>query len=355
MPKKVIFFVNGTNNHDPRFYLGEKLFPIGVGFLISICRQAGHDVHFIDRYLNPDKFTDLSDFDFIGVYSSSICRKDAEYILAEANKVRKQNSILAIGGPHATVFPDQIENKVDYIVRGEGEKIILDLINGDLEKGVIQTERLEDLDNLPFLPWDIFSKMPYNNVSEYDGTVPTWNMNTSRGCPFACSFCHSRDMWGRRPIGMSGRRIVDEIEYIQKNYGVKGIYFREDLFTFNIKRVVEFCEEILKRNIKINWYCESRVNVKEEYIKLMKKSGCSGIYAGVESGSQKILDIFNKRITREEIIDFFTILHKYDIKTYASFVTDHPLETDEDKAETDSLISIIKPNKFCKNKFREDF
>ena len=353
--KKAIFFVNGDTNHDSRFYTGEKRFPVGIGFMISILIKNGWHVDLCDRFLNKEKWVNVKDYDFIGVYTSSVCFKDALYIMEKSNKERKKGSILAVGGPHASLYPDTFPNYIDHIVRGEGEEIIIDLANGIIKEKIIETKRILDLDYLPFSPWDIYMQNKgYHTNSSFDKVQPVWNMNTSRGCPFNCKFCHVSDIWGKKIVGMSAERIVDEISYIKNKYNVQGIYFREDLFTYSKKRILDFCE-LNNKSTNIKWYCESRVDLDEEMIKTMKESGCSGLYLGVESGSQKMLDFYNKKTTVDQIISFFDILHKYQIPTYASFVVGHSIETKKDIDETNNLIKKIKPSFYYKNTYREDF
>jgi radical SAM superfamily enzyme YgiQ (UPF0313 family) len=352
---EIVLFVNGDTNSDKRFYVGEKRTPAGIGSLFSLLRNNGHKVYLCDRFLNSNQWVDVANADFIGVYCSSVCFNDAKYILERANKSRKKGSVLAVGGPHAALHPDQFPEYVDYVVKGEGEPIILKLLNKEIKERIIQVPRMKDLDDIPFLPWDEFVKYNYCFNSSFDNTYPTYTMNTSRGCPFSCSFCHVKDIWGRKIIGMSSTRIIEEIKYLIKNHNAKGIYFREDLFTYSKKRVVAFCEELNRQNIKIKWYCETRVDLEEDIIKLMSESGCSGLYVGVESGSQKMLNVFNKNITVEQIEKFFYLINKYNIASYASFVVDHPLETKEDRAMTDQLLARINPTKFYMNTFRSDF
>jgi len=138
-----------------------------------------------------------------------------------------------------------------------------------------------------------------------------------------------------------------------KTYGAKGIYFREDHFTLNKNRVVEFCNLLLKKNIKIDWFCESRVdNLNNlEYQKLMSKAGCRALYIGVESGSPRMLEFYKKGETVEQFIESFKISKKAGIKTYASFVVGFPTETEKDIKLTNELIERIKPDFYSKNIF----
>ena len=177
-------------------------------------------------------------------------------------------------------------------------------------------------------------------------------MNTSRGCPFNCAFCSVGSIWGKHYAYFSADRIIAEVEYLITNFGAKGIYFREDNFTLNLKRTEEFCEKLIEKNINIHWACETRVdNLSEELIKLMSTAGCKAFYLGIESGSQKILDNINKQITVEQIENAIDWCKKYDIRTYCSLITGLPGETYKDYLITKKLMEKLKPYAYTFNVF----
>ena len=154
---------------------------------------------------------------------------------------------------------------------------------------------------------------------------------------------------------MSADRVISDIEYVVNRFGAKGVYFREDNFTLINKRVVDICEKLLSKNIKVFWACETRVDtVDENLIKLMKSSGCVGLYVGVEHLSQRMLDIFNKRITVEQIVKFFEWTHKYNINTAASLIRNHPEETDTDRSIKYKMLRVINPTMHWDNDFRQE-
>lgn len=150
---------------------------------------------------------------------------------------------------------------------------------------------------------------------------------------------------------MSAARIVEEIDFLKKYYGARAIYFREDHFTLSKERTLEFCELLLKKNIPIEWMCETRVDQLDDYAyqKLMKDAGCKAFYIGVESGSPRMLEFFRKGETIEQFIGVFEIARKLGIKTYASFVVAGPTETQSDRDMTEHLIEKIQPDFLSKN------
>src|SRR4030042_607059 len=210
----------------------------------------------------------------------------------------------------------------------------------------------KDLDALPFQPWDIFSTLPYDYTCPWIDVEPIFTMNTSRGCPYNCSFCSVGSIWGKQYTYFSTDRIIAEIEFLIKNFGAKGIYFREDNFTLNLKRTEEFCEKLLKKDIAIHWACETRVdNLSEKLIELMSTAGCKAFYLGVESGSQKILDNIKKQITVEQIENTINWCKKYDVRTYCSLITGLPEETYKDYLLTKKLMDKLRPYAYSFNIF----
>lgn len=335
--------------------MSEKRPPLGLGTLISIVRKEGHKVFFIDNFLKPSNFIEKgfiqkNNIDFIAISANTVCYRDSLRMFSAIEKLRRKGLTKAkiiVGGPHTSVALETIPEFVDYIVQGEGEKAILDIINGRTKERIIKKPRIYNLDSLPFQPWDIFSGLAYDYYNPFLGNnvEPVFTMNTSRGCPLNCAFCSVSSIWGKEYTFFSAERIIAEIEYLIKNYNVKGILFREDNFTFNFDRTVEFCEKLIKKNIVIPWMCETRVDnlCDEELVKLMRASGCRAVFLGVESGSQKVLDFISKNISLEQIETAINLCKKYDINTYCSLMAGVPGETYGDYLLTRRMMDKLSP------------
>ena len=356
-----ILFVTSAEPQAGPFSTAEKRPPLGQGYLISLARERGHNVFFIDNYLRPSKFLENGylqekQIDFFGIYANTICFGDTLRMVKYANDLRERgswNGKIIVGGPHTTVAVDTIPEYVDFVVQGEGEQAILDILEGKETRRVIKNEPMKELDWLPFEPWDIFANLPYDFTSPFSNAYPTYTMNTSRGCPFNCAFCSVDSIWGRRYTYYSAERIVAEVEYLVNNYGAKGIYFREDNFTLKKDRVTQFCNLLLEKKIKIDWACETRVEslCDEDFVQLMQRAGCKGVYLGVESVNESTLKRVNKKINKEQIATCINNCRKNGINTYCSLITGLPGETYKQYKETKKFMEEIKPYSFGFNVF----
>ncbi|HIH96832.1 MAG TPA: glycosyltransferase [Thermoplasmata archaeon] len=350
--KKHVLLTTSTAPSQSPFSTTEKRPPIGLGFLISVLRDAGHEVFFIDNYLQPSDFLETdylqkNAIDFVGIYANTICYRDTLrmfYRLEWLRRTSKWKGKIIVGGPHTTVCLDTIPDFVDYVVQGEGEQAILDIVEGRATERVVKYPRIKNLDELPMPAWDYFVNLSYNWGGEWFPEEPVFTMNTSRGCPFRCAFCSVGSIWGKKYTYFSAERIISDIEHLIKHYGAKGIYFREDNFTLNKKRLTRFCNLLLEKGIKISWACETRVNTLDrEVVELMARAGACGFYFGVESGSQRVLDFLKKDITIEQTRNAFKLCHEFGIKMAASVVVGVPTETETELNQTIALLKVIRP------------
>ena len=339
-----------------KMYVGEKRPPHGIGYLTAVLQKAGYSVDIIDRYCGDKTWPsdNFASYDFMGIYCTSVCSTDIDSLIKKSKAKR-----IAVGGPHAHLFPESFSDKVDHVVRGEAEEIIVDLVNGKITERIVEPKRLPSaaLDQLPRFPFERFcgeTRDLYDWGFHFHDVQPVFTLNTSRGCPYTCSFCSVKNIWGLKLTAMSAERVLNDIDYVE-SLGAKGLYFREDNFTHRNKRLIAVCEALIKRNSSLLWACETRVDtVDDELMGLMKAAGCIGFYIGVEHLSARMLDIFHKGITVEQILSFFESTHKYDIFSHASFIVDHPEETPEDKAEKERLVEVIKPSFVVNNRYREN-
>ncbi len=358
---KNILFLTSAAPQKSGFSTSEKRPPLGIGYLISILKKRGHNVYFSDEYLCPSDiiesdFLSKNNIHYVGIYANTICYSSTLKMFYNLQKKREKKEWLGkiiVGGPHTSVGYNEIPEFVDHIVIGEGEISLPEILEDVTKERIVYGKKVQDLNSLPSPAWEEFIFRPYTWRHNWSKVYPLYTMNTSRGCPFNCQFCSVKSIWGKTYRYMTAERILEDILFLIKYYGAKGIYFREDHFTLNKKRTIEFCELLLEKGIKIDWFCETRVDQlgDYEYQKLMKDAGCKVFYIGVESGSQRMLDFYQKGETVEQFINAFDKAKKVGIKTYASFIVGFPTETEEDKKETLMLKKRIKPDYMNDNIF----
>jgi len=354
-----VLLINNGGAGSGEFSMKEARFPIGLGYLSAVLKQHGHATRLIDRFADHDAWLeDVGQFDFVAVYTSTPCYDDALRIL---RLLEGYAGPIAFGGPHATAFPHTIPPRVDYVVQGEAEYLINDLVEGRFRKdSIIRTQRIRDLDALPRADYDLFLDRPrsYLWTTPFSPDAqPIFLANTSRSCPHRCTFCTTRDIWGRLWTAQSPERVVDDIAYLKRTYEVAGVYFREDIFTADKKRVHRIAELLMQRDLDVTWACETRVDAgsDRELLEIMARSGCRGIYIGAESGSQRMLDHYNKGIQVGQIVETCRNAKKNGIAVAISLIVDHPRETWRDRRATRALIRRLKPEIVWQNPYRDEF
>lgn len=356
-----ILFLTSPAPIKSGFWTTEKRPPIGLGYLMAVLKRQGHTIFFSDEYLSPSNILDtdyleLNKIDFVGIYSNTVCYQSTLQLL-EKIELKRKNQLwhgkILIGGPHTSVGCSEIPEYVDHIVIGEGEVTVPKIINGEITTRINIGETVEDMDSLPMPAWEEFVNLPYDWSHSWHQAQPLFTFNTSRGCPFSCSFCSVKAIWGKTYRYMSAERVVQDIEHVVNSYGAKAIYFREDHFTLNKQRTTRFCELLIEKKLNIEWICETRADqlVDYDYQKLMYDAGCRAYYIGVESGSPRMLEFYNKQISLDGVAKAFEIAREVGIKTYASLIFGFPTETEEDVRLTNDLIEKIKPDYVGKNVF----
>ena len=344
------------------FSTSEKRAPLGLGMLMSVLEKSGHTVFFDDQYLKAWPIFDTPDYliskkiELVGIYSNTICLQGTLSLLRKLHRLREQglwHGKIAVGGPHTSYGAAELPEYVDHILIGEGEISFPKIVEGSNLPRISRGEKICDLDSLPFPAWRHFVTKPYVWTSSWGDEAPVFTLNTSRGCPHSCTFCSVKGVWGKSYRFMSSDRVLEEVDFLHKYYGMQMAYFREDHFTLHKGRLVDFCEKIISKYDKFSWISESRVDSidDEDLIKLMARSGCRALYIGVESGSPRMLDYLKKGEKVEEFIRVFDLTRKYGIKTYASMVVGVPGETEQDLVETENFLERIKPDFIGRNVF----
>lgn len=263
----------------------------------------------------------------------TVTQESAKRVIKIAKEINPSVTIV-VGGVHPTIRPEECIGYADYVIRNEGENVILDIVNGILSKGIIQGTRVRDLDSLPFPAVHALYNLSNYNPRDLSMVIST------RGCPNKCGFCCSSVIWNRMVTRKSVGYFVKEIAMLKNNYGISDFFICDDSFTYDQKWLFEFCVKI--KLLNITWRCLCRLDmINEQIIALMKDAGCRNIKLGIESGSQRILDMVHKNIKVEDVYEIDKILSKSDIDWSAYFIVGFPEETIEDIRKTQRMISNI--------------
>lgn len=302
--------------------------PLGILYLAAYVREKGYqnikvvDNNFYDYSLKVLE-QEIKKHDIIAVSGTTSQYKQAVDI---AKIAKKNNKISIMGGPHATALPQETAKHFNYVVIGEGEIALHEILQGKHKKGVVQGI-FANLDELPFPARDLIPLLKYGTreLKRFKGQYT--HMMTGRGCISKCTFCSSPLMWKCYRM-ISVKRVFEEMMFVYKKYGIKNIHFQDDTFTISKKRIMDLCNLIIQSKIPFKWSCQTRPDqIDMELLKKMKKAGCVQIEYGVESGDPKILKTSKKGYTKEQIKKAFELAKQAGIITYGFFIIGLPGET----------------------------
>ncbi len=358
--KILLAYISGAaDRRDP--YL--NLLPTGLCSLHSCLREAGYDslLANFSGWSNADILQQVECLKpaLVGI-SQWTHNRHASLSLARLIRAVCPDSTIVMGGAHASLAYEDLlfpGSPVDGIVVGEGEVTLLELAaclrDGRPWHGIPGTICREGDAILPAPPRPLLQDLdPLPSGSAYldhavgvDLQLQPEFVITARGCPSACSFCSSPRFWNRRVRFRSPRNIVEEMVRIRDAYGLIYFSLRDDTFTADRARTIDFCRYLVENRIYLLWNCQSRVSVLDEELLIwMKRAGCECIQLGVESGSPRILSRLGKGITPEQVERASRVIRKVGINLSIYLISDVPGESEEDMKQTMALVRRISPD-----------
>jgi radical SAM superfamily enzyme YgiQ (UPF0313 family) len=329
--------------------------PYGLLSLAAESRAAGHIVKVINlsafNWDSVEATLRLLKADVIGLSCWTANRRGVR-LVADAIKRHHPETHVTVGGPHATPLPKQLlehYDSVDSVVVGEGEATFLELLHR-LRDGI----PLSGLDGAYYRDGHrILSGGPRAAIETLDKlasphySFPTHILMTSRGCPWACTFCAAMASWGRGFRTFSLERVLDDIESALAQLPVKILLIKDDTFTTSRSRVLELCKKIRERELRFLWSCDTRVDVlSEDLVREMRLAGCERMSLGVESGSPKILKAINKKTSVEQITQAASLLRRFGIKARFYMMLGNRGETRETFKATLRFLEQSKPHQY---------
>ncbi len=344
--------------------------PYPVLCLAGYLRQNGICADICDLQLEKKEEIDFKQYDYFG-FSLQFTGPQIKSGLETARYLRAKGVAAPFiwGGIHSTITAQQTaENEfVDYVVRGEGEETLYQLIHA-LDRGsnpesvaglsfrkedkIINTPDAEfiDLENIPPLPYDLLRNL--SDYSELKRKPSIVSIGTSRGCPFNCGFCYAQAVHRNRWRAMSASRAILEVKNILKYFRPDIITANDDYFFADIQRIREIALKIIEEKIDVKWSggmrFDSAVRLPDDFWSLLERAGFINPNFGGESGSTEVLNLINKKITVEQMEETVCRLKKYNFIMYANYMFGLPGEKYSDIMKTFDLIKKLshKNNNF---------
>ncbi len=311
---------------------------MGLPILGKILKNLGYEVRIYCEDIASLNWTDVLSADLVGISTLTPTATRA-YEIAE--KIVRNRIPMVMGGPHVTFLPEEaLLQGADFVVRGEGEKTIVELVQWMENSSKKPIEKIFGLSyrignkifhNPPrqFLSSEELDLLPLPDPSLIEGfgikhTIPVL---TSRGCPFDCRFCTVTKMFGHRYRFRSVENVIEELRKIKIQFPrlgklFSGIFFYDDHFAANRKRTKILLRKMIDNQLIFPWTAQVRVDVAEdlELLELMKKSGCEYVFLGLESVNPQTLKDFQKGQTVKEIEKGIETIHRFGIRTFGMFI-----------------------------------
>ncbi|MDD5439337.1 MAG: radical SAM protein [Candidatus Omnitrophica bacterium] len=350
--------------------------PFGLLSIGSMLMSKGYDVTLVempfgvkDREREACFFRELERKapDLIGFTCMTPQAPVVRHMVRSIKEKYRRKVPVVVGGMHPTVDPEHVLSwGADIAVRGEGEMTALDLMRhyaGELtdlgaipgiafrkDGKTVLTEMRPLIPDLNTLPPTDYSLLAHSRFKRRCYSIRgfwlrnAWIM-TARGCPASCIFCATNAMYGKRVREFKTERLLGEIEYLRKRFGIEGFWVVDDNFSLKERRVVEFCNGVIARKIGLPWACQMRVDsFTEGMARAMKQAGCVQVDFGVESGSVKTLTYLKKDITPDDTRRAFRIAKAHGLRVLGTMLIGVPFEEEKDINETFALLDEISPN-----------
>lgn len=350
--KVLVFATNREKFPDP-------VFPIGASYIAEAVRDAGFDVNILDACFSDDIYSDLKNAlltlkpDIIGFSIRNV--DNISFPIAETYlpyykdcvKIVRENSNakIVLGGSGFSIFPEQYmeELKADYGIKGEGEFQFIEFLK-KAEMGNYPKEKLLCSPQIKDINFDDFPKRSGFDIDRYYKYSGCINIQTKRGCAFNCTYCTYPLLEGNMYRFRSPSKVVDEIEYWLTEKEIKHFFFVDNVFNDPESYAKSICDEILRRNLKINWtgFFIPKVNNKE-FLIACKESGMTSADFGTDAFSTPTLLGYDKFFTVDEIFKSCEICKDLGIKFNHSLIFGGPNETLETLEETIRNTDLTKP------------
>lgn len=358
-----VLMINPPYSSSKYKFIGLVAPPLGIAYIAAVLESGGVEVKMIDATaveMDYDAIQrEVASYNPDVVAITSVTPTlDSALQVARMSKEACPSANVVLGGYHPTfTYPELLKHDyVDFVVRGEGEYTMLELVK-TLEQGrdlkKVQGIAFEDhvtpdrsvITNLDSLPFPARHLLPMADYKIMNMKLPVGTLISGRGCPYQCSFCASSAMHGNKLRLRSANNVVDEMEHLVDDHKTEMLAFMDDTFCLNKRRINDICNEIKARGFGNYWGCTARVDtISEDLLKKMKDAGCITLFLGVESADQQNLNEINKNITISKIKKTFELTKKMGVRTIASVVLGMPGDTRKSIENTINFVKKLEPN-----------
>ncbi|MFQ6033201.1 MAG: B12-binding domain-containing radical SAM protein, partial [Candidatus Zixiibacteriota bacterium] len=334
--------------------------PLGLLYIASYLREYGPkeaEVLVLDTVLEDMSHEDIEYYilkirpDVVAIQTLTFTLIDSLHVARMTKKINP-HIVTVLGGRQCDIFPEEVIrfDFVDYVIQGEGEVAFTEFIKNlhdksnlrkisglvfkNNQRAIINRPKvIKNLNQLPFPARELTDYRKYRFLLAKNSLFTT--LMTSRGCPYACSFCDE----GRRQFRtVSVSRVVDEIVTCKKKFGINAFFIFDSTFTISRQRVLDFCDDLIERKLDVIFDIRSRTDlVDDEILNKLRRAGCIRIQYGVESGNNAILKKIKKNITVDQIKSVMDKTRKYGFEILCDFMIGLPGEREKEIMDTINL------------------
>jgi radical SAM superfamily enzyme YgiQ (UPF0313 family) len=372
--KKILFTHSYFYKFDQKQWKAKQPYPpLGTIFAASVLREAGHQVSLFDTALidSPEEIIPtIESFkpDYVVIYDdgfnylTKMCltnMREAAFRISEIANERGCK-VIVNSSDSTDQYEKYLDHKADFIIIGEGEITLRELINSDFKNpdditGLVLRKNgqtvftpkrniLTDLDSLPMPAWDLIDIESYRKIWMENYGYFSLNIATTRGCPFKCNWC-AKPIYGNRYNVRSPQKVSEEINYLIDNFHPDHFWMCDDIFGLKPGWVQEFRNVVYQKGLKFKYKIQSRVDLllHEDTIAALADSGAETVWVGAESGSQKILDAMDKGTTVPQIYEATKLLKKNGIRPAFFLQFGYLGEEKEDIKKTIRMVLDLMP------------
>jgi anaerobic magnesium-protoporphyrin IX monomethyl ester cyclase len=350
---KILFVVPRSFNKKQMY----KEYPLGVGILATLCKQRGHEVKVYDGNVEDSEGEAVEDWaksfspDVIAYSIITPNYPVAKLQIASLKEILPGTFFIA-GGLHTTLFPELVlQDGFDLACLGEGEERFVSVIEslvshscfsnidgvmykkGDEVIYLPRANRQVNLKELPFVDRSVFNLKRYTHHS----------LVASRGCPYKCNFCcnYSGTILQKGVSVSPAESVLDELEYLEKTFEAKVVFFADDIFFVKKKEILKFCKGYIEKGLNIKWIGQMRADtIDDEIAEAMASAGCQRLYFGVESGSEKVLISTNKKLTKKQLLAGVEATKRAGIRVKTGWIFGLPGTLEDQYASIDFMLEM---------------